>query len=268
MAKNRPKTIEIQNYYDALRNEFLLSATRSTALSHLGERGRNEELRVRKFLEGVLPARFSVGSGFVVSSNKALGHSPQMDVIIYDNVFNAAIFREVSADVYPIEMVYAVIEVKRLLQKKDLPKILRDIKHIRALGEQRWYVAYTSLPNAPDVPNQRVSGRIEFPLPNPKPRSYVVAFRQKGWADLPALREDVISALEQIGGHIHGMVVLEPDWYLTLEAFTPPRAGVKAETGGSLLSLVHNVLHSVGSMPMFPASIDRYLRAATEDSQP
>lgn len=262
MAKKKPQTIDVQDYYDVLRNEFLLGAKRSRALPHLGERGRNEEERVRAFLRRVLPDRFSVGSGFVISSKKDLGLSAQMDVIIYDQIHNAPIFREV-ADVYPVEMVYAVMEVKRVIQREDLPKILKDIQHVRALGAERRYVAYTSLPRTPQNPDQLVTGQIEFQRPDPKPRSYVVAFSQKGWADVNAFVADLRVALEETDTHIHGIVILDADWFVTLQAFSTPATGLRAELGNSLLRFVHNVMHSVASMPMNPTSIDRYLDAAT-----
>jgi hypothetical protein len=209
----------------------------------------------------VLPYRFSIGTGFVLSSNEALGFSAQMDIIIYDQFHNAPIYQEVSADVFPVEMVYAVIEVKRLLQKKDLPKILKDIQHVRALGAERRYVAYTSQQRSPENPDQRVTGQIEFHVTDPKPRSYVVALSQKGWADINAFVDDWRSAFEKIDTHIHGIVVLDADWYVTREPFSTPDLGLRTETGNSLLRLVHNVVHSVASMPMGPASIDRYVRA-------
>jgi hypothetical protein len=90
-----------------------------------------------------------------------------------------------------------------------------------------------------------------------------VAFSQKGWADVNAFVRDLRSALEKIDTHIHGIVVLDADWYVTLQPFSNPQVGLRAETGNSLLRFVHNVIHSVASMPMNPASIDRYLDAAT-----
>ena len=105
----KPRTIDVQEYYDALRSEFLLKARRSAVISHLGERGRNEEQRVRNFLRSVLPQRFSVGSGVIVSSNKTLGPSPHMDVVIYDEFHNASLNRELAFSVYPVEMGYATI---------------------------------------------------------------------------------------------------------------------------------------------------------------
>jgi hypothetical protein len=260
----KPETIDVHDYYDALRAEFLLKAKRTKVLPHLAERGRNEEERIRDFLRVVLPQRFSIGSGFVVSSNPTLGSSPQMDVVIYDEFHNAPLHRELSSAVYPVEMVYATVEVKRTLEKRDLRKVLRDIQHIRSLGEERWYVAYTFVPKGAANSGETVTGQVEFRLSNPKPRSYLIAFNHKGWTDMGSFVEDLIAALEETQTHIHGIAVLDADWYVTLKAFaSSPRKGLTTATGSSLLRFVHNVQHSVASMPMYPLSIDRYLSAAT-----
>jgi hypothetical protein len=186
-----------------------------------------------------------------------------IDVQEHYDALRGPLHRELSADVYPVEMVYATIEVKRLLEKRDLPKVLKDIQKIRALGEERWYVAYTSVPKGAANSGQSVTGQIEFKVTNPKPRSYLVAFNHKGWSDMKAFARDVIYALEETPTHIHGIVVLDADWFATLKPFSTPRTGLKTVTGNSLLRFVHHVRHSVASMPMHPVSIDRYLAAAT-----
>jgi hypothetical protein len=261
VARN-PKTVDVQEYYDALRGEFLLKATRSAALPHLGERGRNEEERVRNFLKRVLPKRFSVGSGVIVSSNKTLGPSPHMDVVIYDEFHNAPLHRELASNVYPVEMVYATVEVKRRLEKKDLPKILRDIEKIRALGAERWYVAYAAVPKSADDSGQSITGQIQFRLSKPPPRSYLIAIRHKGWADINAFTHDLAAALEATPTHIHGVAILDSDWYVSLKAYSTPRTDLKSETGNSLLRFVNNLLPAIASLPMYQMSFDRYLNAA------
>jgi hypothetical protein len=259
----KPRTIDVQEYYDALRGEFLLKAKRSSVLPHLGERGRNEEERVRNFLMRVLPQRFSVGSGVVVSSNKTLGPSSHMDVVIYDAFHNAPLHREFASNVYPVEMVYATVEVKRLLEKKNLPKILADIQKIRVLGAERWYAAYAAVPKSATDSGQSITGQIQFQLSKPPPRSYVIAIRQKGWADIGAFTNDLATALETTPTHIHGAVILESDWYVTLKAYSTPRTGLKPKTENSLLRFVNDLLPAIASMPMYQMSFDRYLNAAT-----
>lgn len=253
----------MQEYYDALRGEFLLKAKRSAALPHLGERGRNEEERVRNFLRRVLPQRFSVGSGFIVSSNKTLEPSSHMEVVIYDEFHNAPLHRELASNVYPVEMVYATVEVKRLLEKKDLPKVLADIQKIRTLGAERWYAAYAAVPKDATDSSQSITGQMQFQLSKPVPRSYLIAIRQKGWADLSAFTNDLARALEATPTHIHGVVILDSDWYVTLKAYSTPRTGLEPKTRNSLLRFVNDLLPAIASMPMHQMSFDRYLNAAT-----
>jgi hypothetical protein len=187
-----------------------------------------------------------------------------MDVVIYDEFHNAPLHRELSSNVYPVEMVYATVEVKRLLEKKDLPKLLTDIQKIRTLGAERWYVAYAAVPKDADSPGQTITRKIQFQLPKqPPPRTYLIAIRQKGWADIQAFTTDLAAALEATPTHIHGAVVLESDWYVTLKAFSTPRTGLKPETDNSLLRFVNDLLPAIASMPVYQMSFDRYLNAAT-----
>ncbi|MBM3356892.1 MAG: hypothetical protein FJY54_04095 [Betaproteobacteria bacterium] len=186
-----------------------------------------------------------------------------MDVVIYDEFDNAPLHRELASNVYPVEMVYATVEVKRLLEKKNLAKILSDIQKIRVLAAERWYAAYAAVPRDATESGQSITGQIQFQLPRPLPRSYLVAIRQKGWADIGAFTSDLADALEANPTHIHGAVILESDWYVTLKPCSTPRTGLKAKIENSLLRFVNDLLPAIASMPMYQMSFDRYLNAAT-----
>src|SRR5262245_1435909 len=93
-------------YYDTLQKVFKLQSEFLTGvLPHAGERGTNDEERCRSFLSNVLPRRYSIGSGFIVSSEPGLPVSRQQDVVIFDDFLNSPLHRELSACVFPIEMV-------------------------------------------------------------------------------------------------------------------------------------------------------------------
>jgi len=75
------------------------------------------ELRVesiRNFLDSLLPARYSVGVGEVIDSHG--GHTHEQDVVVYDNV-SCSVFgwQNSPLHLFPIESVYAIIEVKSVL---------------------------------------------------------------------------------------------------------------------------------------------------------
>ena len=248
-------------YYKTLQQIFQSqSEILSAVLPHLGERGRNDEERFRDFLTRVIPKRFSVGTGFLVCSDQDIPPSSQTDVVLYDEICNAPIHRELSAFIYPIEIVYGTVEVKGLLQKKDLKKIMEDIQKIRQLARHRWYVRYRGEPKNPDKPNQRVLKTVEFQANTPPPRAFVFAYDKKGWRTIDALVKSLEEAAKERESHIHGLAVLRKDWYVTQEAYPEGDAKFHPYQGDALLRFVHDLLPSVASIPMHQMSTDRYLR--------
>jgi hypothetical protein len=152
-----PRSPGVEAYYATLQQVFeLQSRVLSGVLSHYGERGANDEERVRDFLSKVLPKKFSVGTGFIVCSAPDLLPSSQTDVVIYDEIHNSPLHRELAAYVYPAEMVYGTVEVKATLRPPDLVKILEDIQKIRRMAKHRWYVHYRSRAKDPARPSERV----------------------------------------------------------------------------------------------------------------
>ena len=125
------------------------------ALPHYGERGRNDEEHLRQFLHRVLPRRFSIGTGFIVCSDQSKKKSGQTDIIISDQFWNSPLYRELAAEVYPVETVYATIEVKGLLDKSakepekkaDLDRALEHIARVRDLARFKRYVRFKSRPS-------------------------------------------------------------------------------------------------------------------------
>lgn len=253
------KTPSIRNYYSALQAQFRLQSSILTdVLPHAGERGRNNEERFREFLGRVLPRRFSVGSGFVVSSESSVPVSSQTDIVLFDEFLNAPIHRELASHVYPVEIVYATIEVKGCLEKRDLQKIFKDIAKIRALGQHRYYLTYAGVSKSPEQPTNQVVGRTELHSTVP-PRAFVFAYEQKGWQTLADLVVSLREAASEASAHIHGLAVLDSDWFVTQEAFTNP-SNFLTEERDALLNFVNGMLHSIGSVEMMQMSIDRYYR--------
>ena len=153
----RPQTPGVEAYYATLQKLFQLQAeVLSGVLPHYGERGENDEERVRDFLSKVLPKKFSVGTGFIVCSDPTLPPSSQTDVVIYDDIHNSPLHRELAAYVYPAEMVYGTVEVKATLRASDLTKIFEDIQKVRAMAKHRWYVQYPSTPKDPARPTELI----------------------------------------------------------------------------------------------------------------
>lgn len=252
------KTPSIRNYYSALQEQFKLqSSVLTDVLPHSGERGRNDEERFREFLGRILPKKYSVGSGFIVCSEALVPVSSQTDVVLFDEFHNSPIHRELTAHVYPVEMVYGTVEVKGRLEKRDLKKICEDIAKIRALGKHRYYIKYGSVAKSEEQPTKQVVGHMELHTVVP-PRAFVFAYEQKGWQTLSEFVNSLREAAREAPAHIHGLAVLDSDWYVTQEAHAKDPPTYHAKEGDALLNFVNGMLHSIGSVGMMQMSIDRY----------
>ncbi|HEY0959471.1 MAG TPA: DUF6602 domain-containing protein [Novosphingobium sp.] len=90
--------------------------------------GQREEL-LRALLERHVPQRFHVATGFIEGSDR------QIDILIYDQLEYAALFRAGNLVVVPFEAVRAVIEVKSNLTSGELIDALRHLDE--AIGGRR-----------------------------------------------------------------------------------------------------------------------------------
>ncbi|HKQ23835.1 MAG TPA: DUF6602 domain-containing protein [Burkholderiales bacterium] len=173
-------------------------------LPHHGERGENNEERVRKFLGKVLPKKFSVGTGFIVCSDPKIPTSSQTDVVIYDEFHNSPLHRELAAYVYPAGIVYGTVEVKGKLRSGDLRQVFDDVQKIRGLAEHRWYVHYGGVAKDSTRPTELVTAAQEFQIAGPPSRTFLFAFSQDGWRTIDALVESLKTMSKEIPSHIHG----------------------------------------------------------------
>ena len=249
-------------YYEAMQRIFRLESEVLTAvLPHAGERGANDEARCRAFLEKVLPRRYSIGTGFIVSSDPDLPVSPQQDIVIYDEFLNSPLHRELSAFVFPIEIVYATVEVKGLLQQKDLVPTVESIGKARKLGMKCWYQRIVSSSETPGRFPQLETLCVKKPA-----RAFVFAF-ETSYATAEGFRKAWQKALDKVGtAHIHGVVVLNKNWYAFQVPYETP-ARVKIFTDHALMRFMNGMLHLLRSTRIYEAATGRYLKIETPPSE-
>lgn len=131
-------------------------------------RGRPRENALRTFLRDRLPKRYGVGEGYVINWQGV--QSKQLDVVIYDanSCPKFAVDNDEENTLYPIEGVYAAIEVKSTLNKETLTESWDNAQQFKKVvsGDER-----TSGPHFVQ------SATI------PVPRFYAVfAFRSEDWS--------------------------------------------------------------------------------------
>lgn len=274
--KRKKGTPGIKLYYEVLQDLFCRHSKVLTAvLTHYGERGRNDEEQLRQFLYRVLPRRFSIGTGFIVSSETDKKPSGQTDIIVSDQFWNSPLYRELAADVYPIETVYATIEVKGTLaknarggkeKKPDLDSAFEQIATVRDLAKSKKYVKVTVRPKTETETDKPVVWFEEYTIALP-PRSYIFAYAQEGWKNIEDFRSQLSEKLqEHPSAHIHGIVVLEKNWFAFQEAYTGDDVEIHAFDDNALLRFTNTLLRGIQGMPMNIASIDNYHRAGLLDS--
>lgn len=107
----------------------------SSTIRHKGERGRSRETGVAGFLQENLPEAFGVGTGEVFSFNTE-GISPQCDVIVYDQMRTPIFGRGKSVQQIPIEGVFAIVEVRSIIDSAALRDAEAKFRAIRELWQR------------------------------------------------------------------------------------------------------------------------------------
>ena len=85
---------------------------------HRPSAGDSQEDLVTKFLEDYLPKRFGVSTGHIISHDGKF--SNQADIVIVDDQNNSPLHPDKRNKWWPVEAVYALIEVKTHLNDRDL----------------------------------------------------------------------------------------------------------------------------------------------------
>lgn len=251
-------------YYNALQNVFdLQSSILAGVLPHSGKRGSNDEERCRAFLSSVLPRRYGIGSGFVVSSAPASKPSREQDVVIFDDFLNSPLYREPAAGVFPAEMVYATVEVKGNLRRDDIGSTLQSIGEVRRLS----FNCYYEWPVRSDVPGRMPLQRNVEPIKRP-PRAFLFAF-DTTYKSSDALKAALERQLNQpFGAHLHGIVVVSKGWF----GFQRIRkegesARIEIFNDNGLLRFVSNMLQSLKGVVVREAEMSRYLDIETFEDE-
>jgi hypothetical protein len=86
--------------------------------SHPPSAGDNREDIVADFLTYHLPKRFGVSTGMVISHDGVFSH--QADLVIVDALNNAPLYTAMRNKLWPVEAVYALVEVKTTLGPSGL----------------------------------------------------------------------------------------------------------------------------------------------------
>ncbi len=125
--------MDIQKVFRGISKKLLNDFEISAQIHHNGNIGEFRENALREFLEvGRLPKRLGIGNGEIVGHISNV--SRQSDLIIFDQLDNIPLLYDSQVQVYPIDCVYGVVEVKSHMTKVKLIEGLENIKSVKALA--------------------------------------------------------------------------------------------------------------------------------------
>lgn len=126
-------TLSLPDYLaDVAREMRARSASiRRDFSAHRLSAGENREDLVEKFLAEHLPQRFGVSSGMAISHNGAF--SNQADLLVVDALNNSPLYGASKNKLWPVEAVYALVEIKTALSPTELKDAIAKGRRFKML---------------------------------------------------------------------------------------------------------------------------------------
>jgi len=123
--------MDIELIFRQISHQLLGDFKISAETSHPSTKGELREDALSRFLREKLPGKYGIGSGEVISPLSE--ESKHFDLIIFDKENCPIWIRSNKNQVYPIEGVYGIIEVKSKLSKAKLEEGLEKVITIREM---------------------------------------------------------------------------------------------------------------------------------------
>ena len=122
-----------EKYWDLrMKSAAARLAAAQQVIKHNPTRGSTAENALRALLREFLPQRCGIGSGFMLAANGVV--SRQLDIIIFDQLESAPLYRDGDIVIVSPDSVYIVIEVKSDLDATSLADAFTNIQSVKSLN--------------------------------------------------------------------------------------------------------------------------------------
>ena len=130
---NEPLAMVLPEYLSDVARDMRAksAAIRRDFASHRLSAGENREDLVDEFLTNHLPCKFGVSSGMVISHDGVF--SNQADLVVVDQQNNAPLYAATRNKLWPVEAVYALVELKTTLRPSDLADAIAKGRKFKTL---------------------------------------------------------------------------------------------------------------------------------------
>lgn len=126
--------------FSAINEQMIIDFEKKTnQLEHLGDRGVARENILKDFLDQYLPKKYAISKGEIVDSEG--NRSKQCDLIIYDHLSCPILYVSKDSQIFPAESVYAVIQVKSVLNTHEVESSINNIKSVKMLNRENGPIA-------------------------------------------------------------------------------------------------------------------------------
>lgn len=120
----------ISQYYQSIVQQLRSEVdTINSLFHHQGVKGEGNEAALRELLTKFIPKRYSVGTGVVIDRNGT--QSRQCDIVIYESLLYPSLLTLTNIHFFPVDIVYATIEVKTTLTSGSVKEALENIASVK-----------------------------------------------------------------------------------------------------------------------------------------
>ncbi len=251
---------EFDEFYSA-EEDILRSKLRGirATISHSGEKGRSVEVATMAMLRDFLPGEYGLSTGFVAyhdegcltdgtydQSKDDLHITKQIDIIIYDSLRCGSIVRLGACDVFPLESVYAYVEVKTsITSKSDLVELFQQSERLRGLRVRLYWRTVADDPTGAQL--------VSIALPSVIPmRSYIFVLEATGLGSAEDIRikiEEIAKEMPWDYATITGMYINRKGFYYL---HPKTRGNARLVTDGALLAFKNSLYHGLSRYPRIP----------------
>lgn len=122
----------IAQYYQGITQQLRSEVDSiNTLFHHQGMKGEGNETALRDLITQFIPKRYGIGTGIVI--DRFGNQSRQCDIVIYDTFQYPSLLSFTSVHLFPVDIVYATIEVKTTLDSGSAQEALNNIASVRNL---------------------------------------------------------------------------------------------------------------------------------------
>jgi len=134
----RGNVLNLEGIFKSINKKMLLDFDEiSSEIKHRGSKGRVREFEiVNEYLSKYIPGNIGVANGELISKDDQV--SSEVDIVLFEKNSTPYLLKKEGYQVFPIECVYGMIEVKSQLDKNQLEDSFKKIHKIKKMPKSAY----------------------------------------------------------------------------------------------------------------------------------